>query len=281
MMLLAIDTSTNDTGVALYDGRVLAECAWRSERRHAEQVLPLIDLLLRNLDATPADLTAVAVALGPGSWSGLRVGMSLAKSLALARQLPLIGVPTLDVLAFPHRHGALPVVPVVRLGRDRYGAAVFRHTTAWEQVGPLYNLALAELPGVTDVGLFCGDVDQAARALLMERLGDAAAFATGADNVRRPSALAELSWQRLQAGAIDDLTALEPIYLGSPVKEKNKGTKEQQSKEQQSKEQQSKGTTEQRATEQQSNRATEQQSNRTTEQQNNRTTEQQNNRITE
>ncbi len=238
-MLLAIDTSTNDSGVALYDRSVLAECAWRSERRHAEQVLPLVDVLLRNLDATPADLTAVAVALGPGSWSGLRVGMSLAKSLVLARQLPLIGVPTLDVLAFPHRHGALPVVPLVRLGRDRYGAAVFRHTTTWAQVGPLYNLGLEELPGVTDVGLFCGDVDQAARALLMERLGDAASFATGADNVRRPSALAELAWQRLQAGDVDDVTTLEPIYLGSPVKEKNKeqANKEQANKEQANKEQ--------------------------------------------
>ncbi|HEX6290314.1 MAG TPA: tRNA (adenosine(37)-N6)-threonylcarbamoyltransferase complex dimerization subunit type 1 TsaB [Herpetosiphonaceae bacterium] len=218
-MLLAIDTSTNDSGIALYDERVLAECAWHSERRHAEQVLPMIDVLLRNLDATPADLTAVAVALGPGSWSGLRVGVSLAKSLVFARSLPLIGVPTLDVLAFPHRHGALPVVPIVRLGRDRYGAAVFRHTTAWEQIGPLYNLALEELPGIVDVGLFCGDVDQAARALLVEHLGDAASFATGTDNVRRPAALAELAWQRLQAGRVDDVTMLEPIYLGSPVKE--------------------------------------------------------------
>jgi tRNA threonylcarbamoyladenosine biosynthesis protein TsaB len=219
-MLLAIDTSTNDTGVALYDGRVLAECAWYSDRRHAEQVLPMVDVLLRKLDAAPDDLTAVAVALGPGSWSGLRVGMSLAKSLALARALPLVGVPTLDVLAFPHRHGALPVVPMVRLGRDRYGAAVFRRTTAWAQAGPLHNLSLEELPGLTDSGLFCGDVDQAAYALLLERLGDGAAFAVGADNVRRPSALAELAWQRLQAGAVDDITTLEPIYLGSPVKEK-------------------------------------------------------------
>jgi tRNA threonylcarbamoyladenosine biosynthesis protein TsaB len=219
-MLLAIDTSTNDTGVALYQERVLAECAWYSDRRHAEQVLPMIDMLLRNLDATPTDLTAVAVALGPGSWSGLRVGMSLAKSLVLARNLPLLGVPTLDVLAFPHRHGALPVVPMVRLGRDRYGAAVYRHTTAWERVGPLYNLALEELPTITDTGFFCGDVDQAARALLMESLGDAASFAVGTDNVRRPAALAEIAWQRLQAGSTDDVTTLEPIYLGSPVKER-------------------------------------------------------------
>ncbi len=220
-MLLAIDTSTNASGVALYNGsQVVAECAWFSGRRHAEQVLPVVDLLLRNIDAAPSDLTAVAVATGPGSWSGLRVGMSLAKSLALARELPLVGVPTLDVLAFPHRHGALPVVPMVRLGRDRYGAAVYRNIPAWGPAGEVRNLALDALPALTDVGLFCGDVDEAARTLLMETLGDAASFAGGSDNVRRPAALAELAWARLQAGQADDLVSLEPIYLGSPVKEK-------------------------------------------------------------
>ena len=221
MLLLAIDTSTSDSGVALYDGsRVLGECAWFSGRRHAEQVLPLIDLLLRNIDALPADLTAVAVAIGPGSWSGLRVGMSLAKSLVIARDMPLIGVPTLDIVAFPHRHGALPVVPMVRLGRDRYGTAVYRNTPAWGPSSEARNLSLDELPALTDVGLFCGDVDEAARTLLMERLGDGASFAAGSDNVRRPAALADLAWSRLQAGQVDDLVSLEPMYLGSPVKEK-------------------------------------------------------------
>ena len=220
-MLLAIDTSTNDSGVALFDGAVvLAECAWFSGRRHAEQVLPVVDLLLRHADATPADISAVAVALGPGSWSGLRVGMSFAKSLAIAREVPLIGISTLDVLAYPQRHGALPVVPMVRLGRDRYGAAVYRHGAAWGPAGAARNLLLHELPELTDVGLFVGDVDEAARALLRERLGDAATFAAGGDNVRRPAALAELAWARLESGQRDDLVGLEPIYLGSPVKER-------------------------------------------------------------
>ncbi len=222
-MLLAIDTSTDDSGIALYDGvRVLAECAWHSGRRHAEQVLPLIDHLMQRLDLRPADLTAVAVATGPGSWSGLRVGMSLAKAIAESRGLPIIGVPTLDVLAYPHRHGALPVVPMVRLGRDRYGAAVYRRQEGWQRATPFQNLALEALPGLTDVGLFCGDVDGAARALLIERLGDAATFATGADNVRRPAALAEIAWQRLMAQDTDEIVTLEPIYLGSPVKERRR-----------------------------------------------------------
>ncbi len=220
MMLLAIDTSNDDTGIALYHEQgVLAESAWHSGRRHAEQVMPMIDLLMHNLDTTPADLTAVAVATGPGSWSGLRVGLSLAKAIALARDLPIIGIPTLDIQAFPHRHRNLQVMPLVRLGRDRYGAAVYRHAPEWRRVEPFQNLSLDELPAVIDGGLVCGEVDQAAQQVLQEHLGDAVVFAQGVDNVRRPGALAELAWQRLQAGDVDDLVTLEPIHLGSPVRE--------------------------------------------------------------
>lgn len=221
-MLLAIDTSTNDSGVALHDGtRVLAECAWSSGRRHAEQVMPVIDLLMRNLDATPSDLTAAAIAIGPGSWSGLRVGMSLAKAIAMSRDLPLIGVLTLDVLAYAHRDRSTPVVPMVRLGRDRYGAAVYRSDPTWQRTSAIGNVSLDELADLTDTGFFCGDVDQAAHDLLCDRLGERATFATGSDNVRRPAVLAELAWQRFQAGDTDDLIGLEPLYLGSPVKAKS------------------------------------------------------------
>lgn len=220
-MLLAIDTSTNDSGVALYNERgVLAECSWFSGRRHAEQVLPQIDLLLRQLDAEPVDLRAIAVASGPGSWSGLRVGMSLAKALAVAHDLPLLGVSTLDVLACAHRHRRVDaVVPLVRLGRDRYGAAVYRSTAdGWTQVEPVRNLALDDLRSFDPPLFVCGDVDEAARTLLEQHYGSQVGIAIGAENVRRPSLLAEIAWQRLARGDVDDLVALEPLYLGSPVK---------------------------------------------------------------
>lgn len=220
-MLLAIDTSTNDSGVALYSERgVLAECSWLSGRRHAEQVLPQIDLLLRQLDAEPVDLRAIAVATGPGSWSGLRVGMSLAKALAVAHDLPLLGVPTLEVLARAHHYRTSDaVVPLVRLGRDRYGAAVYRHTAdGWTEVEPVRNLALDDLRSFGGPLLVCGDVDEAARTLLEQHYGSQVSIASGAENVRRPSLLAEIAWQRLERGDVDDLVALEPLYLGSPVK---------------------------------------------------------------
>ncbi len=218
-MLLAIDTSTDVSGIALRDEqRVLAECVWFSGRRHAEQVMPMIDQVLRNVDVAAADLQAVAVAIGPGSWSGLRVGMSIAKALAVASNLPIIGVVTLDVLAYGLRHHADVIVPLVRLGRDRYGVAVYRSVPGWERITPLQNVTLDELPGLAEHGLFCGDVDEAAQRLLGERLGAAVQVAHSSDNVRRAAVLADLGWQRWQHGDVDDVVTLEPLYLGNPVR---------------------------------------------------------------
>lgn len=220
-MLLAIDTSTDASGIALRDDRgVLAEAAWFSGRRHGEQVMPMIDQLLANVDASAADLTAVAVATGPGSWNGLRVGMSIAKALAVASDVPVVGVPTLDVLAYGLRRSDRRVVAMVRLGRDRYGTAVYTTTPVWQRTTAFQNLSLDDLLELVDGALFCGDVDDQARQLLAERLGPSAMFAEGSDNVRRPSVLADLAWQRLQQGDVDDLVTLEPLYLGSPVRAK-------------------------------------------------------------
>src|SRR5919202_1047122 len=107
-MLLAIDTSTAQTGLACYDAQGLqCECLWHSGRDHTAQLLPQLSLLLRHLGRSRDDITAIGVALGPGSWSGLRVGMSTAKGLALARDLPVVGVGTLDVLAYQHERSGM------------------------------------------------------------------------------------------------------------------------------------------------------------------------------
>ena len=86
-MLLAIDTATAMSGLALFDGAVRAEAVWDAGRDHGAQLLPQLTLLCDHLRCRPADLTAIAVTLGPGSWSGLRVGLATAKGLALALDL--------------------------------------------------------------------------------------------------------------------------------------------------------------------------------------------------
>lgn len=219
-MLLAIDTATALTGLALYDAHgPLAESVWGSGRNHTAQLLPQIDALLRYIGATPADVTVLAVGLGPGSWSGLRVGLSLAKGMALAGDLPLIGIATLEALAYQYAPTPLPVYPLIRLGRDRYATAPFVAQDCLERLAPDRNLTLAELcADVSGRALFCGDLDAATIAALQRGLGERAVLPAPAARVRRPAYLAELAWQRHLARDYDDLATLEPRYLGEPVR---------------------------------------------------------------
>jgi tRNA threonylcarbamoyladenosine biosynthesis protein TsaB len=214
-MLLAIDTSTTQTGLACYDERgVLGECTWHSGRDHTAQLLPQLTLLLRHIGRASSTISAVAVALGPGSWSGLRVGMSTAKGLALARGLPIVGVGTLEALAYQHQRRGATIAPLIRLGRERFA------TTGLSTHEPR-NVSLAELCAeINGRALFCGDIDDEVREVLRLKLGERAQFPTSAANLRRPGYLAELAWQRFQAGETDDVATLEPIYLGQPVKVK-------------------------------------------------------------
>jgi tRNA threonylcarbamoyladenosine biosynthesis protein TsaB len=218
-MLLALDTSTALTGLACYDeSGLLAECTWHSGRNYTAQLLPQLHMLIAHMQRTPQDIRLLAVALGPGSWSGLRVGLSLAKGMALAGGLPLIGIGTLDVLAYQQPWPRLAVHPLIRLGRERFATARYETRDAWQRLGDYMNVTLAELCAQIDgPTLFCGDIDAGVRQQLEATLAELALFPTPAANLRRPAYLAELAWQRHLDGAYDTLSQLEPIYLGDAV----------------------------------------------------------------
>jgi len=99
-MLLAIDTSTEWIGIALFNGtNVLAEQTWRSKNYHTVELIPAIKDMLTKTQTKPSSLTGVGVALGPGSFTGLRIGLSAAKGIALGQNLPVAGIPSLEILA--------------------------------------------------------------------------------------------------------------------------------------------------------------------------------------
>src|SRR5512133_2146250 len=113
-MLLAVDTSTAQVGLALYDGaQVISEYAWRSSQRHTVELAPAVSDLLARSGLKMDDVQALGIALGPGSFTSLRVGLSLVKGLALVRHLPLVGIPTLDILALAQPLSRLPLVVAI------------------------------------------------------------------------------------------------------------------------------------------------------------------------
>ncbi len=220
-MLLAIDTATHMAGLSLYDpsrGRILGEECWYSINRHTVELMPRLDRLFGQQGIAPAALTGLVVSLGPGSFTGLRIGLSVAKGLALTLQVPIVGIPTLDVVARPHMIQPLPIWAILQAGRGRICAAQYaRGKGRWQRRGDYWLTTLAELcEEAKDPSLFCGEIDGQAADEIRQRLGLEAIIATPAASLRRAAYLAELGWERLARGNTDNASSLSPIYLKNP-----------------------------------------------------------------
>jgi len=158
------------------------------------------------------------VTRGPGSFTGLRVGMAVAKGLALAQRIPIIGVPTLDVVVEAQGQDTRPLCAVLQAGRQRICVAIYRwrdgkwrvrqapYLTTWQK--------LAE--EITLPTLFCGEVDPLGVERL-DDLGDMAILLPAAARLRRAGYLAQIAWRRLKRGETDDPATLVPLYLQHPV----------------------------------------------------------------
>ncbi len=214
-MLLALDTSTRSAGIALYDGvQVLSEWVWTSNDHHTVELAPAVALVLQRAALTAADLTVLGVATGPGSFTGLRIGMALAKGLALARHLPLVGIPTLDILAAAQPITVADMVAVLQAGRGRLACAWYQAVdNAWKGLGEASVLSAEDLSHkIHRPTWICGELSEEERHLLARKRKNAI-LASPAQSLRRPSFLAELAWQRWQTGQVDDPAALTPTYL--------------------------------------------------------------------
>ena len=223
-MILAIDTATRVISLALHRGdRLVAEHTWRTENVHTVELAPQVAVLLAQAGVNPPELDALAVCLGPGSYTGVRIGLAYAKGLALALGRPLVGLTAFEISLFGVPHGARSAVVLVPAGRGRY--IVARHAAAgpgWQSLGAPRILDAAGLyqelaldPPAAVVGEWEG-LDEDALSALRERMR----IATPAEAVRRAGVLAELAWRRLQPGAGLDLPAvaeLAPLYVSGPA----------------------------------------------------------------
>ncbi len=219
-MLLAIDTSTPQIGVALYDGaRILAEHLWVSQARHTVELAPMVEKTLQQTGLTVADLTGLGIAIGPGSFTSLRVGLSFAKGLAMGRNLPHIGIPTLDVVAAPVALDKRPLACLLPAGRGRLAIGWFHaHETGWHAAGsPRVTNAEELSASIEQESLVAGDLTASERSLLQNN--PLIRLISPALSTRRPGVLAELAWNRLQSGDVDDPRSLAPLYLhiGEPI----------------------------------------------------------------
>jgi tRNA threonylcarbamoyladenosine biosynthesis protein TsaB len=219
-MLVAIDTSTDHASLALHDGlQVRAEHTWESPRRHTVELLPRLAATLDQLGLNPKHLSGVAVARGPGSFTGLRVGIAVAKGLALARGLPIIGVPTLDTIAEAQGKSHRTLYTVLKAGRGRICVATYCwKDNRWQPKAPPRLCTWQKLvKKISTPTLFCGEISQQGAAALATLGSDLAKLLPAAARLRRAGFLAEIAWRRLNQSDTDDPATLAPIYLQHPV----------------------------------------------------------------
>lgn len=213
-MILAIDTASPVAGIALYDADgIAAEHTWTSRAHHTVDLMPNLVTLLQQQGLTAADLSGLAVGIGPGSFTGLRIGMSVAKGLAFAQGVPLVGVPSLHALAYAHRERGLPLWALIAAGRGRFAAAYCAVDSPWPapsdyQIARLDALA----PPSHAPTLYVGELTAEQRATLRDLWGERVVLPSPAASLRRIGYLAELGWQRLARGEADDVADLAPIY---------------------------------------------------------------------
>lgn len=198
-VIAAIDTSSDHAGIALFDGERIDVIAWHAARNHTVTTLEQLDHLMQLKGIEPDALAAIAVAIGPGSFSALRVGLSIAKGLAFSLNIPVLGIPTTDAIAAHLAWTERPVIAVMTAGRGR--VVWRRYSSGNGQNGPS-NTTVAELRDQI------GDAQVAGEN---ELLGDIPAVALPAG--ARVEQIARIGWRRFIAGERDDPVSLEPIYV--------------------------------------------------------------------
>jgi tRNA threonylcarbamoyladenosine biosynthesis protein TsaB len=217
-MLLAIDTATPQVGVALWGDEGPIGCLRAAEgRRHGELLAPAIGRLVSGSGRTMADLTAVAVDVGPGLFTGLRVGLATAKALAAALALPAVGVTSLDVLAHPHRRQPAVVAAVVDARRHEVFRSMYR-----TEAGRLVEIAApavrtpadlaAELLALHRPVLAVGDGARRYADILTAGAAEIEIAGPG-DAHPDPQALAEIAVALVAAGSVTDAAGLAARYL--------------------------------------------------------------------
>ena len=219
MILLAIDTSTEIASLALFENNnLLAEYCWQVGQNHTVQLMPCLNALLEQTGIDIHSVRGIGIAVGPGSFNGLRVGIASAKGLALSLNVPIFGISTLEIAAYQVAFCGPPVCSMIKAGRGEIAVALYqKKDNCWQCLHKEYLTTLDLLSQtITEPTIFTGECVAEFGSELIARLGDRAIIPPQSTLFRRAGFLAELALHRLEHGDEDNLTALQPIYLRRP-----------------------------------------------------------------
>lgn len=220
MYVLGIETATPVGSVAVAnENGLVAEYTLIRGTTHSERLLPVLDHLLKSASLPFRGIDVLAISLGPGSFTGLRIGVSTAKGLALAGEKPVVGISTLDALAENYRGIDTVLCPMLDARKKEVFAAVYRgsRTEGLEKLTPDLAIpperifAYLEGNGI----MFLGDGSILYRSLIEQAMGAKAGFAPPHLNHPRAATVALLGLQEAKRGNFLDLKTFTPIYVRS------------------------------------------------------------------
>lgn len=219
MRVLAIDTSSTVASAAVIDeNKLIGEITFNYKKQHSTILMPMIDKLLTSLDMDINEVDCIACASGPGSFTGLRIGAATAKGLCHGTGMPLIGIPTLDGMAFNLPYAKGIICPIIDALKDNVYTAFYR----WEGDG-LFKLEdymavsivelIKKIKLYNESIIFLGDGVFIHKDKLMDELKENALFAPQHVNMQRASSVASLALKRYKEGKTDNFLNFAPFYL--------------------------------------------------------------------
>ena len=231
MKILGIDTSTPIGSVALIDGESLvAEHTLNIVKAHSSRLMPAIDTVLKWGDITAEELDGCAVGIGPGSFTGIRIGIATIKSLCYALDKPIVGVSTLEAIAYNLRWTEGLICPILDARRNESYGAIFRGGDEWQRLTDDWCLPIEAVLAEIETGrsllpesengrtrllqcTFVGDGLERYADAVQAALGEEIRFADAIFNAPRGATVAHLGAQRLQNGDSDNYWTLVPNYV--------------------------------------------------------------------
>jgi tRNA threonylcarbamoyladenosine biosynthesis protein TsaB len=219
MRILAVDTATRSCSAAVVDGSdLLAEVISGNGQTHSRHLMAMIDSVLELAGLNLSKMDGLAFTCGPGSFTGLRIGISTILGLAAATRKPIAGISGLDALAMQAAAPDMTICPLIDGRRSEVYCGRYRWVNeelVKEAAEQVLSLELA-ISGLSTPALFVGNGAQIYQALIRDRLGGLARFAPNCQNTPRASTIAWISMKRFEIGDVDDILRFEPMYIRRP-----------------------------------------------------------------
>lgn len=234
MKILAVDTSSSVAAVAIMDEReLLGEFILNHKMTHSQKLIPMIDMIFKNLGICPEEIDIYAASSGPGSFTGLRIGITTIKAMAFAAKKPVVSIPTLDALAYNVPYTESLVCPMMDARNNQVYTALYKNEKGIQMnISEYMGVPVQELVqiirGKNNDVIFVGDGVLIHNEYLKSELGIRCGFAPQSLLLQRASSVAQLALYRAVKGKVESCFDMMPFYLRKSQAERELEKKRQE-----------------------------------------------------